>query len=144
MGLDMYLRVERFVRYDAPPVTELPHIGKLPAPLSRVGCMGMQWRKANQIHNWFVKNVQEGEDDCGSYGVSRENLQALIVACNAVLANRKLAKELLPSAAGFFFGTTEYDHSYFEDIERTAHELPLLLEAAPLGSGWYFEYQSSW
>lgn len=144
MGLDMYLRVERFVRYDAPPVTELPHIGKLPAPLARVVCMGMQWRKANQIHNWFVKNVQDGEDDCGSYGVSRENLQALIVACNAVLANRKLAKELLPSTAGFFFGTTEYDHSYFEDIERTAHELPLLLEAAPEGSGWYFDYQSSW
>ena len=23
------------------------------------------WRKANQIHAWFVDNVQQGNDDCG-------------------------------------------------------------------------------
>ncbi len=33
------------------------------------------WRKANQIHNWFVKNVQGGVDDCGYYGVTKEKLE---------------------------------------------------------------------
>ena len=23
------------------------------------------WRKANQIHRWFVENVQDGVDNCG-------------------------------------------------------------------------------
>ena len=23
------------------------------------------WRKANQIHNWFVTNIQGGNDNCG-------------------------------------------------------------------------------
>ena len=24
------------------------------------------WRKANAIHGWFVRNVQNGKDDCGT------------------------------------------------------------------------------
>jgi hypothetical protein len=67
MGLDMYLRLERSVRYDKPPVTELPNIGKLPAPLARVVCMAMQWRKANQIHGWFTQNTEELQADVKYY-----------------------------------------------------------------------------
>lgn len=144
MGLDMYLRVERSVRFEEPPITELPNIGKLPAPLARVTCMGMYWRKANQIHGWFVRNVQDGEDDCNPYDVARSDLVALLDACRKVLANRKLAAKLLPPAEGFFFGRYEYDDSYFEDVQRTADGLAALLEAVPEGSGWWFEYQSSW
>ena len=32
------------------------------------------WRKANQIHKWFVDNVQDGVDDCGEYKVTKEQL----------------------------------------------------------------------
>jgi hypothetical protein len=144
MGLDMYLRLERSVRYDEPPVTELPNIGKLPAPLARVVCMAMQWRKANQIHGWFVRNVQDDDDDCNSYDVDRDDLLALVDACRAVLANRELAAELLPPAEGFFFGGYQYDDYYFDELQRTADGLTALLEAVPEGSGWWFEYQSSW
>lgn len=42
------------------------------------------WRKANQIHNWFVINVQGGEDDCGCYEVSREQLEDLLECCRIV------------------------------------------------------------
>ena len=35
------------------------------------------WRKANQIHDWFVRNVQSGEDNCRDYHVSREKLEEL-------------------------------------------------------------------
>ena len=142
MGLDMYLCVERSVRYDEPPVTELPNIGKLPAPLARVVCMAMQWRKANQIHGWFVRNVQDDTDDCGSYDVSRDDLQALVDLCRKVLANRELAAELLPTNHGFFFGGYEYDDYYFDELQRTADELVALLEA--VDDDWSFEYQSSW
>jgi len=144
MGLDMYLRLERSTRYDEPEITELPMLGKLPAPLARVVCMGMQWRKANQIHGWFVRNVQDDEDDCASYGVARSDLLVLLEACRSVLANRKLAAKLLPPAEGFFFGRYEYDDNYFLDVQETADGLAKLLDAVPEGSDWYFEYQSSW
>src|ERR1700680_333929 len=42
------------------------------------------WRKANQIHKWFVDNVQDGTDDCGTYSVSDEKLQELLSVCKKV------------------------------------------------------------
>ena len=44
------------------------------------------WRKANAIHRWFVQNVQDGVDDCGTYIVTREQLEQLKAACERVLA----------------------------------------------------------
>ena len=77
------------------------------------------WRKANHIHNWFVKNVQNGKDDCRDYYVSEEALKSLHELCKKVLANKELANELLPTSDGFFFGNTDYDEWYFEDVEDT-------------------------
>src|SRR5512138_2774674 len=48
------------------------------------------WRKANQIHKWFVHNVQEGKDDCGTYYVSEEQLQKLLDTINQVLESTAL------------------------------------------------------
>lgn len=48
------------------------------------------WRKANQIHNWFVENVQDGNDDCKDYEVSKNVLLQLLNVVNTVLANSKL------------------------------------------------------
>ncbi len=108
------------------------------------------WRKANQIHNWFVKNVQSGIDNCGTYEVSKDKLEELLLLCKTVVDNSKLiegqvkngqtyvdgewvdnyedgqviennviARKLLPTASGFFFGSTEYDQWYLEDIKHT-------------------------
>lgn len=48
------------------------------------------WRKANQIHAWFVENVQDGDDNCGEYYVSREKLQQLLSLCEQVIKASKL------------------------------------------------------
>ena len=37
----------------------------------------MYWRKANQIHNWFVQNCQNGVDDCGRYAITVADLKKL-------------------------------------------------------------------
>jgi hypothetical protein len=48
---------------------------------------------------------------------------------------------MLPTASGFFFGSTEYDEYYFEELERTERELNELLR----DKTWdYLEYQASW
>lgn len=99
------------------------------------------WRKANQIHKWFVDNVQNGDDNCGSYYVSRDKLQDLLALCTAVKENPSLAEKLLPSASGFFFGGTEYDEYYFNDIDNT---IKIIEECLADEQADDFEYSSSW
>lgn len=50
----------------------------------------MTWRKANQIHKWFVDNVQNGVDDCQTYDVDWVVLTELLAACNRVIEASKL------------------------------------------------------
>lgn len=99
------------------------------------------WRKANAIHAWFVKNVQGGVDECQTVRVEREQLALLRQACKDVLADPTLAKELLPSQEGFFFGGTDYDEDYFDDIKHTIKVCNKALEAPDYIS---YSYRSSW
>ncbi|MGO2223589.1 MAG: hypothetical protein ACTH1S_07125, partial [Leuconostoc falkenbergense] len=46
-----------------------------------------------------------------------------IQAIEQVLASHALALELLPTASGFFFGSTDYDGYYFEVLRDTRHFL---------------------
>lgn len=55
--------------------------------------MVCDWRKANQIHNWFVGNVQNGVDDCDAHEVSKEQLEDLLEICTNVLAHLKMGKK---------------------------------------------------
>ena len=103
----------------------------------------MYWRKANHIHHWFVDNVQGGEDNCQDYYVSREQLTELLALCHKVAKDHKLAPELLPTQAGFFFGPTEYDDEYFKDIDNTIEVLETLASEGGDDRG-HFYYSSSW
>ena len=98
------------------------------------------WRKQNQIHRWFVENVQKGVDDCGDYYVSKSQLETLLELCQKVKADNSLADTLLPGASGFFFGGTEYDEWYFSGIDNT---IDILKEALEDEDGDYY-YSSSW
>lgn len=43
------------------------------------------WSKANQIHAWFVNNIQNEIDDCSYYFVTKDNLLDLKKICEKVL-----------------------------------------------------------
>lgn len=100
------------------------------------------WRKSNQIHDWFVNNVQSGEDDCREYQVEREQLVELKELCEQVIADHSLAESLLPTSDGFFFGSTDYDEYYFGDLIATVQMIENIVNNVP--DGWSFTYQSSW
>jgi len=112
------------------------------------------WRKVNAIHKWFVENVQDGVDDCEPYIVSQENVEDLIHTINKVLSLAKVnsseqsekIEELLPTSSGFFFGSTEYDDYYFEELERTKSILDNLLDGLKMGhyDGDVLIYTASW
>jgi hypothetical protein len=132
------------------------------------------WRKANQIHKWFVDNCQGGVDDCRQAYVSREQLRELLDICERIKAesvlvpgkicngyafkdgkeepimeegtfilNEQVAKELLPTESGFFFGSTSYDQYYMQDIDCT---IEILEEVLQEGTGYdaSYYYSSSW
>ena len=156
MGLDMYLTGKRYMStvFNKEDGERAEAIQKLfpelsgkqgrwgdASPVKEVQIEAGYWRKANQIHDWFVKNVQGGEDECRPHYVSREDLQTLKETCEAVLADHSKAAELLPTASGFFFGGTDYDEWYFQDLEAT---VKIIDECLELPTDWDFEYRSSW
>jgi hypothetical protein len=145
MGLDMYLTA-RQMTFNGFRNQELYNKLVQEAPFALdTAALEVQvayWRKANQIHKWFVDHVQNGKDDCGDYYVSREQLQLLLDTCKIVLIDREEASQLLPVQEGFFFGSYEYNEYYFSDIQDTIEQLEKVLTEYP--EEWSFKYQSSW
>lgn len=56
---------------------------------------------------------------------------------------KKIAKKLLPSQSGFFFGNTNYDQWYFDDIKTTYDSLKPILDTFDFDKD-YLIYQASW
>jgi len=106
------------------------------------------WRKANQIHNWFVTYLANGVDECQRISVSRGDLVNLHRICGQLIDTRstELANELLPPASGFFFGSTDIDEWYWQDVEETHKQLTELLDEITDDNQWNYsiEYQASW
>jgi hypothetical protein len=104
------------------------------------------WRKANQIHNWFVQNVQNGNDDCGSHYVDVEQLEELSTNCKEVLADHSKAEELLPTQQWFlFWSELSYDEWYFNQLEQTVEIIDgILTEMKENEAHYEFYYESSW
>ena len=105
------------------------------------------WRKANHIHKWFVDCVQDGEDDCEKYEVTKSNLLDLKAVCEEVLSlkgkDEGKIEELLPTQGGFFFGDTTYDEYYFSEVEGTIKIINEVLETTDFEKE-LVVYQSSW
>ena len=154
MGLDMYVTAKRYLwSFGENNDNDIANaIGKLFPEMTgyrpkQVEMDVMYWRKANAIHRWFVDNVQDGVDECQETYLTVDNLRELRDVCEKVLADRSQASTLLPSQSGFFFGGTEYDEGYFDDVERTLNWLNDLLVKNVLSDDhqqWDFYYQASW
>lgn len=186
MGLDMYLSTEVYIggwehgsNEERKRYRQGLELAGLPrdftcdgSPSLTINVNVAYWRKANQIHQWFVANAQEGVDDCKSYYVSREQLTELRDTAQKVLdstelhdglvangytfgedgekrpileegkmvVNSSVAEALLPSAAGFFFGSTDYDEYYVSDLCETVEQIDRALAI----DGADFYYRSSW
>lgn len=169
MGLDQYLYARKYIsgtnysnengQFTMTPNQELDTIIE-PIGLTRkdidndtpaviVSVKAYQWRKANQIHEWFVQNVQDGEDNCREYYVSREKLEELLATLGHILkakqdgADQSTFEDILPTQSGFFFGSTEYDDYYWDEVERTYEAINALLNNHKF-EDFDFEYSSSW
>jgi hypothetical protein len=152
MGLDMYLSAKKHVsNYDFRPEEQklnkqlkeslgLTHMNRDDSSVEVSINVGY-WRKANAIHKWFVDNVQDGDDNCRAYYVSRETLEKLLATVNHVVETKDATD--LPPTQGFFFGSDKVDDWYWEDMTDTQNMLKNILEDENLKE-YEFEYQSSW
>jgi hypothetical protein len=155
MGLDMYLSAKRdiwgFMDEDEKALGNsiqklFPELDDIQARFNDTIVNSVKievgyWRKANAIHHWFVENVQGGEDECHRHEVTRDKLKALKLVCEAVLGDRSKSVVLLPTRGGFFFGGTDYDEGYYQDITDT---IDIIDRCLKLPDNWSFEYCSSW
>ena len=154
MGLDQFLYARKYASgtkwsttesnalYQS--IMELAKIGDFVSddlPSASIEVRVAYWRKANAVHGWFVKNCQDGLDNCQTSYVSRDQLTELVDICKKVLADNSLASELLPVQEGFFFGSNEYDEWYMDNVQYTADAIGKLLT---LPEDWEFNYSSSW
>lgn len=171
MGLDMYL--ERDVHFgtadsrrynlDNPSKLRISGIPScIPKRVKSVTEEVCYWRKCNQIHAWFVRECQDGVDECQRAWVAPEKIIELVELCKDLLKDKKSdrAMDLLPPQQGFFFGSYEVDDYYWSDLEYTVKQLSPYVELineykewldsdretrTPQHMPWIdFHYQSSW
>lgn len=161
MGLDMFLYVEKYVNRkdynkevgeydfaDNPAFKEIVNTLNADNLIATNDWAGLRvtftvgyWRKANQIHNWIVDNCADGKDECQRIYIPKNKAEMLVRICKRVLANPKLAPELLPPKPGFFFGSLAIDDYYFEDLTKTIDIFNKVLESSEAEN---IYYEASW
>lgn len=160
MGLDMYLEAKKYVGRDNwskgeptpnPEYTALVELApkgladNLQFGGASVALTVGYWRKANAIHGWFVNELAGGVDECQEIYVPREKLVELRELCASVVKQPAMAGEILPPQEGFFFGSSEIDEWYLNDMQLTIDIIDKVLNAiAEDDYGWSFSYHASW
>lgn len=162
MGLDMYITKKWYIgaNFTFRNITGEVHIEQngtpIPIKFNRINYISEEvayWRKANAIHNWFVKNCCEGNDDCLEHYVSLAQIEELVGLCKRILSTSEKLREaeaatLLPTLDGFFFGSTAYDEYYYDDLKNTVKQLePIITEiktAREAGFTCSLHYRASW
>lgn len=134
MGLDMYVTAKVY-NYSFMPCEYLKD--GIDIIVKKTKCLGtldslsfefLYFRKVNWLHKWMVDNVQNGEDDCQPYEIDTELLEQVLSVIRQVMDDNSLAKDLLPTQSGFFFGDTRMEESYFEELKRVYDYISTRLE----------------
>lgn len=73
------------------------------------------FRKVNFLVKYFENKYGEVEN-LTPINISPSDIEGLINRCYLVLQDHSRAKELLPTIDGFFFGNTEYNDMYYQDV----------------------------
>jgi hypothetical protein len=128
------------------------------------------WRKFNALHGWFVNECGNGVDDCSEYYVSTDKLKELLgilkQVSELITKSKKTVKilqdwngedyeeevydcsdeviELFPPIEGFFFGSTEIDELFKDNVNDTITLLEELLDELEEDDWSDFYYQASW
>lgn len=86
------------------------------------------FRKYNWLYGWVRRKLKLHElVNCEHYKLTHSMINDLIEEIKKVLSDNSLAKKLLPTEDGFFFGSVAYDDWYYEDLTDAKEQLTNLL-----------------
>lgn len=143
MGLDMYLERRTYVKNwkheEREEHTEVSAKGKKAEGVDFESVKYIveevaYWRKANQIHNWFIENCANGDNDKTDMYVTREQLDELLSTCKKVLESCKLVKGKIKNGQR---STPNGWEDIMEDGEYI-EDSTLAEELLPTTSGFFF------
>ena len=82
------------------------------------------FRKVNFIYAYFKDKYEENAL------ADKASIQALIDTCKDVLRHKDedYSREHLPTCSGFFFGSTEYDEWYYNDVKDCIKKMSAILK----------------
>jgi hypothetical protein len=157
MGLDMYLYKKTYVQNWEHQTPEQRHTISVklgenaredikPHRIAYIVEQIGYWRKFNALHGWIIDNCGGGIDECQKIDISAHDLRVLLETLREVKRaiedkDNKTISLLFPPTGGFFFGSTEVDEYYKEQIDQT---IPIIEEAVNEEEGEEFYYQASW
>ena len=113
-----------------------PVAGIKPECISVVEEEVMYWRKANHIHAWFVENVQNGQDDCGTYYVPEEKLRELLAVCKHVIEKSELVDGTV--STGTLYDKEHPDGIALREAGQVIKDNDVASSLLPRQSGFFF------
>ena len=133
-------------------------------PVSSFEIQVAYWRKANAIHGWFCNNIGNQENISSEVYLPMEKIVELIAVCKEAIKLYeihddltdtdflKFANDNLPPMSGFFFGSTDIDEWYLQDLQDTVKQLEELIldhekyknEYNKVGLYQSYYYNASW
>lgn len=81
-------------------------------------CDTKYFRKVNLLIPWVERKLGVTVEDCEEYELTKADVESLLADVDTVIADISKAQELLPTTEGFFFGSTEYEDWYKQDLEQ--------------------------
>jgi len=167
MGLDMYLYARKYISKndysDRENIKVIPEYQAMesfaPKDLTKYSSFGGisvtypvgYWRKANAVHGWFVNVLADGVDECQEIPIDRSYFEILKNSCEIVISSDKddmaevAADHGLEPTNGFFFGGSDIDEYYIQDLKDTITIIKHIFSVIPHGDHeWQFIYQASW
>ena len=94
------------------------------------------FRKHNNIHKWFVNNIQNGVDDCGRYEVSLSKIKELKELCEKIMSfvtKEAPAPKFITDADG-----NEHEVWQVDNYTITEEGLEFVKENLPTNDGFFF------
>ena len=109
-----------------------------------------EFRKFNALHAYVVDNFGGGIDECQMIYLGIDDLiQIQEVLClvkeSLSIGDKVIAGQTLPPQEGFFFGSTEIDKWYEQDVKEAVEVFNKIIEEHSIvGHNASYSYQASW
>ncbi len=109
-----------------------------------------EFRKFNALHAYVVDNFGGGKDECQIIYLDIDDIIQIqevlsLVKESLSIGDKVIAGQTLPPSEGFFFGSTDIDEWYENDVKEAVEVFGKVIEEHSIvGHNASYTYQASW